>query len=144
MRLEFPTRRISFDLQLDRNAAPRAAELLESYASETYAHHAKRDGQLIFTYLDTPIELELEQPRTEGVPGDALVFPGNPDATGRERLAQLVIVYGPDNLFVEPLDEDIRPRAYGFVGQIADTEKLRWLGDEIWRAGLERLRIGSA
>lgn len=96
--------------------------------------HAKRDGQVCFVYAATA-GFGAAPLRDHGEPGDVFVFNGRPDAKGLEGRAQVLFVYGPDNLFVCPFDEGFLPREYRWIGRIDDVGSLERLGEHIWRHG---------
>jgi hypothetical protein len=102
--------------------------------------HAKRDGQACFAYAD-----ELTGARTSGQssgePGEIFAFGGDPSGSGEERRGQLIFVYGPANLFVEPFDRGFRERRYLLVGTIEDVGELARLGEHMWRHGSHRVEL---
>jgi hypothetical protein len=105
--------------------------------------HCKRDGTACFAYVDELTGIETGED-VRGRPGDVFAFGGDPERTGRERLGQLVLVYGEDNLFVEPFDAGVVPRRYTRVGRIDDVEQLVRLGDAVWRRGAHRVELSVA
>lgn len=140
--VDFPNHALSFCLRADESLAPLAGVTLARLDElECSAYHAKRDGQVLFFYVDALAGCPVEHPRTRGSIGEIFVFPGDPTGSGRERAAQLLIVYGPDNLFVEPFDRGFKERSYGLVGRTDQPDHLRILGDSIWRRGIEKVRI---
>lgn len=102
--------------------------------------HAKRDGQACFVYVDE-LTGAAAAGRSSGRPGDVFAFGGDPSGSGDERRGQLVLVYGPDNLFVEPLDRGLRERSYQRVGAIADVAELSRLATHIWRHGAQSIDL---
>ncbi|MEX1142430.1 MAG: hypothetical protein WD993_04290 [Thermoleophilaceae bacterium] len=102
--------------------------------------HAKRDGQACFAYLDGLTGLP-EGGETRGRPGDVFVFGGDPSGPRRERSGQIVLVYGPDHLFVSPFDRGGRPRRYRRVGSFEDVASLARLGEHVWRHGAREIDL---
>lgn len=102
--------------------------------------HAKRDGQACFAYAD-----ELTGARasgqTSGRPGEIFAFGGDPSRSDGERRGQLVFVYGPQNLFVEPFDRGFHERRYQRVGAIDDVAGLARLGEHMWRHGSQQVEL---
>lgn len=104
--------------------APLAAELLQG----------KRDGEVCFAYVDPP-HGPPGPLATRGRAGDVFLFRGDPSGTGDERRAQIVIAYGDQHHFVEPLDRGFRPREYELIGSLDDPDGLQRLGGHVWRHG---------
>jgi hypothetical protein len=105
--------------------------------------HAKRDGQACFAYVD-----ELTGAATPGQPsgrpGEIFAFGGDPSGSGGERRGQLIFVYGPANLFVEPFDRGFHERLYTRAGQIEDVPELARLGEHLWRRGSQQVALELA
>jgi hypothetical protein len=96
--------------------------------------HAKRDGQACFAYVDELTGAATDG-QSSGLPGEIFAFGGDPSGSAGERRGQLVVVYGPDNLFVEPFDRGFHERRYRRVGAIDDVPALARLGERMWRDG---------
>lgn len=144
--IEFLDRARHFSVSLNARRAPSASKILEQVAPhEEVSYHAKRDGQVLFIYEHALAGCPIEAPQTAGEPGDVFIYAGDSDASGREGLPQLMVVYGPANLFVEPFDigGGLKERSYGFVGRVDHVEDLRLLGDDMWRTGIERVKVGG-
>ncbi len=109
-------------------------------ARELRLIHAKRDGQACFAYVDELTGLDGSG-ATRGRPGDLFAFGGDPTREGGEGMGQLVVVYGDDNLFVEPLDRGLFPREYRRVGSIDDLAALVRLGEHVWRRGAQSVEL---
>jgi hypothetical protein len=102
--------------------------------------HAKRDGQACFAYADE-LTGATTAGQSSGRPGEIFAFGGDPGGSGGERRGQLIFVYGPANLFVEPFDRGFRERAYQRVGTIDAVTELARLGEHTWRHGLQHVEL---
>jgi hypothetical protein len=103
--------------------------------------HAKRDGQVLFFFADDLTGAPLRNLQTSGRPGDIFAFSGDAGAAGNERRGQVLIVYGEDNLFVEPFDRGFIERGYQRIGAFGGVDELRRLGEHIWRHGAQRAEL---
>lgn len=103
--------------------------------------HAKRDGQACFAYADELTGAEASG-QSSGRPGEIFAFGGDPSRSGGERRGQLIFVYGPQNLFVEPFDSGLRERRYQRVGMVDDVAELARLGEHMWRHGVQHVELG--
>jgi hypothetical protein len=102
--------------------------------------HAKRDGQACFAYADELTGAPAAG-QSSGRPGEIFAFGGDPSGSGGERRGQLIFVYGPANLFVEPFDRGFHERRYRRVGAIEDVDELARLGEHMWRHGSQRVEL---
>jgi hypothetical protein len=141
--IDFPNRGLAFRFYVNESVAPAAGTILINMNElEFTAYHAKRDGQVIFIPIDALANCPIESPQHKGNAGDVFLFPGDAASTGRERSSQLLIVYGPDNVFLEPFDRGFNVRSYGLVGRLDQLDRLRTLGESLYRRGSERVRVG--
>lgn len=102
--------------------------------------HAKRDGQACFAYFDE-LTGAATSGQTGGQAGEIFAFGGDPDGSDGERRGQLILVYGADNLFVEPFDRGFHERRYHRVGAIEDVSELAQLGEHVWRHGAQQIAL---
>jgi len=122
------------------DAAPLGRRLLPGRREPVTLLHAKRDGQVCFAYADELTGVATSG-RSSGQPGEIFAFGGDPSGSGDERRGQLIFVYGPANLFVEPFDRGFHERAYSRVGAIDDVHGLARLGERMWRHGSQRVEL---
>lgn len=102
--------------------------------------HAKRDGQACFAYVDE-LTGAATSGESSGQPGEIFAFGGDPSGSAGERRGQLIFVYGPANLFVEPFDRGFHERSYRRVGTIEDVPGLARLGEHLWRHGSQQVDL---
>lgn len=103
--------------------------------------HAKRDGQACFAFVDELTGATTATGQSSGRPGEIFAFGGDPSQSGDERRGQLIFVYGPDNLFVEPLDRGLRERRYQRVGAFDEVAELVRIGEHVWRHGALQVEL---
>jgi hypothetical protein len=103
--------------------------------------HAKRDGQVCFLYCDDLTGVTVEEPQTRGAPGDLFFFGGDRSLEGDERRGQILLVYGEDNLFVEPFERGFETRGYQRLGRFEPIAALQTLGEDIWRHGAREIEL---
>jgi hypothetical protein len=128
--------------QLQRELLPSIPAILRPrQAHEVQLLHAKRDGQVCFLYCDDLTGSAIEKPETAGQPGDLFFFGGDPSLEGGEARGQILLVYGEDNLFVEPFDRGFQTRGYQRIGRLEPTNALQLLGEEIWRHGARQVAL---
>lgn len=140
LRLSLRCDGLGVELRATIEPAPLGRPLALGRRASVPLMHAKRDGQACFAYVDE-LTGAAASGQVSGEPGEIFAFGGDPSGPGGERRGQLVFVYGPDNLFVEPLDLGLRERPYRRVGTIDDVPALARLAEHIWRHGSQPVEL---